>query len=1257
MKVETKNVTGLYGESESFWKSKVAGDIKETSLYFKKKTREATRLKTFSYAYSDELSSKLLSVCNDSPSNLFCYMYTAMTTLIHRSNGAPKIALVVPTQLASKPSKCRNVVMPLIGENYLGRTFKDKLSDTKQLMKESYKHRNYPLNMLENACDTRIDELSDITLSISGFHSEDELMEAKHDINFKVITEEKRILIEVLYNSSAYDEAHLSRFLNYSSLVIDGTLADINIEVDAIDYLGEQERNKQLIAFNRTEKPLGTILTVQGAFQAQVKETPDQVALTFQNSSLTYSELDKISAFYAYKLSEQIKGTGRFVGIMTSRSLEMIIAILAALKSGNTYIPIDPEYPEDRVRAMVEDSGISTLLTTSDTYNRFGDHLERLNIDISDYEEASPRLDVESAPSDIAYMIYTSGSTGKPKGVMIENQSILNFSEAMKKAIDLNDYKTMLCITTLSFDIFILETLVPLINGLKVVITEGREDLDAKKLAGTIKKNGVDVVQSTPSRLSLLLQDERFSNALSKVKAVLSGGEALPEQLATEIKKNRTLRLFNMYGPTETTVWSLVKEVKDPFDFNIGKPILNTDVFILNDRNQLLPIGAEGEICIGGMGVSRGYFERDQLTKERFISSPFSKGKVIYKTGDVGAWTVDGEICFKGRRDEQVKVRGYRIELGEIEKAILSQFNLEAIKVVFKGNGQNNFLCAYYTAEEDVPSGEMRSKLEEKLPEYMIPSYLIKLDEMPYTNNGKISSKVLRDLPLELESELVSPRNKIEAELLKELTLILDMDKIGVTDNILEFGANSLNIMRFIQRIQSRFTIEYEDVIREPYISKIAQKAIPKEEHLKDRLRKLRNVISESTGADHAKPYDYSDEIQAYRERIKAEYEEINYFETKKYKNVLLLGATGYLGVNLLRDLLKSSQSKIHVIIRSENRSTAVERIKSTWNYYFDEDLEKYESQLQIYCGDLNRNDLGVTPSEYEILTRDIDCIVNAAANVSHYALYEDSYAANVGIVKNLIELCKVNSEKYLMHVSTTSVGSGDISGVRNKFFSEFDLDVGQVSGNNYIKTKLEAEKIVLNARHEGVKSTILRVGNLVFNSESGRCQKNIESNAFYQRIKSFLGIGIFPYSESKDLEFSFIDSVSSAVVKLMNVKQLENEVFHIYNHKGISYNQFAQYVQKGNVKVELANIIELLDFLIDNYDEPRFKSFIDVLLIHYNFSMQENGTSYCLTSEKTQYVLERLGFKWQDVNESHIYKMFKFANEIDFFKSATTAG
>lgn len=568
----------------------------------------------------------------------------------------------------------------------------------------------------------------------------------------------------------------------------------------------------RLDGWNRTQADYPSDLCIHDLIEAQAARTPQAPAVAFHDGSLTYAELVARSNQFARYLQQRGVQSESLVGLCLERSHEMPVALLGILKAGAAYVPLDPMYPQERIKHVLEDSRVRLLIT----HQRVKDALPQLGAETvcidSDWREieksAMANLDGGRHPTSLAYVIYTSGSTGKPKGVQIEHRSVVNFLTSMQRCPGMTGGDVLVAVTTLSFDIAGLEMYLPLISGGTVAIADRETTQDGRKLASLLQATGATVMQATPATWRLLIESGWRGDRKLKV---LCGGEALSADLARELVA-RAGSVWNLYGPTETTIWSSVYQVtgEEKGTVPIGQPIANTQFHVVDAEMRTVPVGQDGELLIGGDGLARGYFERPELTREKFVENPFEPGTRLYRTGDLARFREDGVVEFLGRIDHQVKIRGFRIELGEIEAVLEKHAAVRQAIVTAREDNGDKRLVAYVvpTEHEGVAPAEMHDHLKRYVPEYMVPSAFVVMDRLPLTPNGKVDRKALPAPHVEdycTSTEYAPPRDPVEQKLCVLWEEVLQIRPIGVTTNLLELGAHSLQIARAFMKMSKSF--------------------------------------------------------------------------------------------------------------------------------------------------------------------------------------------------------------------------------------------------------------------------------------------------------------------------------------------------------------------------------------------------------------------------------------------------------------------
>jgi amino acid adenylation domain-containing protein len=576
--------------------------------------------------------------------------------------------------------------------------------------------------------------------------------------------------------------------------------------MSAIMPIATDWSSNETFADNSNEKSLSCL------FEASVKKYPEKIALMFNEQNLSYTDLwEKSNKLAGVLISKDVK-TGDIIALALDRSPEMVISLLAILKTGAAYVPLDPEYPKDRIDFMLEDSSAKILLTSKKYQHQFHSTHELLIEDaieqMDGYSRDLPEVDVNGA--DLAYILYTSGSTGKPKGVQIRHYSLVNFLLSMQKEPGMIAEDKLLAVTTISFDIAGLELYLPLITGAQLILTDSMTAKDGRLLLDIVKEKNVTFMQATPYTWRMMIEAGWTGYLPLKI---LCGGEALPKDLAEKLIP-RTTTLWNVYGPTETTIYSTVKLINDKEDITIGKPIANTLVYILDSALNKTNDGEIGEIYIAGDGVAKGYLNRDELTAERFIYDPFQNkaGENMYRTGDLGRFTQNGEIQCLGRIDHQVKVRGYRIELEEIEQALLKLTGVKEAVIIAREDNPGDPRLVGYVVEENLKKEEFKSKtdrwqqsLSAILPEYMVPDDFVLMQAIPITPNGKIDRKSLPKPEYNViarHGDYIGPRTDVEKQVAEIWEELMGLEKISIFDNFFELGGRSLVAVQIMARIE-----------------------------------------------------------------------------------------------------------------------------------------------------------------------------------------------------------------------------------------------------------------------------------------------------------------------------------------------------------------------------------------------------------------------------------------------------------------------
>ena len=1067
--------------------------------------------------------------------------------------------------------------------------------------------------------------------------------------NLSIEVKPKMHTINVEYCTKLFKKETIENLFEHYLYMLTDIIENVDAKIRDIDIVTPKE-NKLLEKFNATDGEINNDTTAY-LIEKQVDENPNNIAVICEDKFLTYKQLDdKANSLANYLIKIGVKSND-IVCIMTNRSLETIVAMYAVLKAGGAFLNVDPTYPVDRTKYYIESSKSQYVLTQKELKDRVKEIPNCIEIDLDNniYQENKDRPKVNIKMEDLSYIIYTSGSTGVPKGVMLNQVGLTNMAKAMTKALDyLHDGKvhTLLSVTSTPFDIFVYEIIVSLTHGQRIVMANNAEHRNPKLLEKLMEKYNTDVMTVTPSLMKIVYDNRSENSPLRLVKNMVFGGEPLPEKFVKDLKALADdITVFNIYGPSEITVLSNVQNLNGEPEITTGPPIMNTQIHILDKNLNRVPIGVVGEIYISGIQVGVGYLGKEELTNQKFLQNKFGKGR-MYKSGDIGRWTFEGKIQCLGRIDHQIKLRGLRIELGEIENKMEQYPGVSAAIVNKITINDKDSLCGYYVTDgtSNISELEIKSYLKKYLPQYMVPSYIVHLEKMPYTINRKIDRKALPMPNIEEENFKEEEPDKYDNDELKLLQIwknILHLDKINLNDNFFDIGGDSISAIKMqIEALKYNFNFEYADIFKYPTIKELASKK---------RYNKNNNI----------QKYDYS-EINEILKRNNLE----NLKKIQKYnvKDVLLIGGTGYLGIHILYEYLKYENGKIYCLVRRKNNEEPLIRLQQKIAFYFGNDYyEKNKDRIQVVEGDIVKENLAINSKDYEMLKNNITTVINAGALVKHFGISKLFNDINVKGTENVVEFCK-KENKRLIHISTISVsGNGEKEETveetkeninSKKIFKESDLYIGQNISGIYTITKFEAEKIVLKAIKSGLDAQILRMGNITNRYSDGVFQQNVEENAFAKRLKSFIELGMFPkYLLDHAIELGPVDLCAEAVIKILEYDSNCN-VLHIYNSKLLPIKLLVNTMKELGINIEavddetmsrkLKEILndnfkkEILSGIIHDIDSKKRLIYTSNIRVSYDFS------------EK---YLEKIGFSWKNIDREYILKYMNYFKGIGFIE------
>lgn len=978
---------------------------------------------------------------------------------------------------------------------------------------------------------------------------------AMFDVSLYIFEYEQEIEVCAEYNTDLFEKTTIARMMQHYLRILEGCVCNPHESVWQLPLLTEQERQQTLLTWNESRRSFSFSGCLHDLMDGQVEKRPDAVALIFGEHCLTYSELERRSNQMAHYLQRRGIRPGSLVGILLERSLDMVIGLLGVLKAGGAYVPLDPAYPVERLAYVMQDSALQVLLTQESFLDRSG---QQPSLEIVCLEQARSAIAREKGTKpcckitqlDLAYVIYTSGSTGKPKGVQISHAAVVNFLHSMQEQPGLDVGDILLAVTTISFDIAALEIFLPLTTGARLVLLDRDSVVDGNMLAGQMAKWSPVTMQATPATWRLLLEAGWRGDPDVKI---LCGGEALTRDLADQLL-GKGMRVWNLYGPTETTIWStrsLVEAGNGPT--SIGRPIANTQVYVLDSTLEPVPVGVAGDVYIGGVGVARGYLNRPDLTAERFIPHPFvgtrftasEPGARLYKTGDRGCHRPDGTLLYLGRSDQQIKLRGFRIELGEIEAVLTEHQAIQvAVVLVREDTPGNKRLVAYLLPKQgcDIEENELRVWLKRHLPDYMIPSAFMQLEAFPLTPNGKIDRRALpAPNTLSVAEEFEAPRNDREQTIAVLWQQLLELQKVGIQQNFFDLGGHSLIAPRLIASINQAFQVALplRALFAAPTIAELAQ---------------MIGDIHEGISPALLAPVDLHAEVVLDPD---IEVCQRSHPRVTQPERIFLTGATGILGVYLLSELLLHTHATVYCLLRSSSIDEGKRKLQQQlqahrlWN-------ADYEDRLIPISGDLSQPLLGLSLQEFTLLAEKVESIYHSGAWVNFTYPYQALKASNVLGTQEVLRLAS-RAQAPVHFISTLGVFSLSDYAAQTVLKEDAPLEYTAGLDEGYTQSKWVAEKTMMLARSRGIVSSIYRPGII-----SGHSQTGIGNTTglVWAALKGCIQLGSAPQIERR-INLAPVDYVSKAIVHLSLQQEGLGQTFHFFNPHTIEWNSLVRFAQK----------------------------------------------------------------------------------------------
>ena len=1228
-----------FQEAEAFFAAQMAGKEEETGVIPDKKPQEDEI--GHEVWLRKKISADVMTRCHALGISPASYFLGAAFVAVSAFSGKQKVFMSTVANGRSD-MRCANTFGMFVNTMALSsevgeQAADDFLRETDRNFAATLSYQNYPFARVASAYDFHPAVMLAYQVglvekyTINGQPLEDEILTQdtpKFPLSIFIEGTEEAPELALAYDNSLYTEPLVQSFADAMECVVRGLLKNVPLsQLQLVDG----ERLQQLDSFNSYTQEVDLSQTVVDLFRKQAKATPDAPAVLFEGQTISYGELDRYTDALAAKILTYGVQEEDVVSVLINRNAWMTKASLAVMKTGCAYQPLDPSYPQERLNFMIKDAGAKLLIADRELVPLVGDYTGPVltTEEIAD-ARSLPEMTEKSLtghlprPEGMYILLYTSGSTGTPKGCMLEHRNLVNFCAWYREYYQLKPGDKVAAFASYGFDANMMDQYPALTSGACVCIIPEQVRHDLGALDRYLIENGVTHSFMT-TQVGVMYARNFPDNPVLKHLSV--GGEKLISMPPP------SYAFYNGYGPTECTIFSSIFRVLEREDnIPIGHPLSNVQLYVADHRLRRLPVGAAGELLIGGAGVGRGYLNNPEKTAESFIDNPYSPGTRLYRSGDIVRFRPDGNIEFVGRKDRQVKIRGFRIELKEVE-GVLQEFpGVKDVTVqAFDAPSGGKFLAAYVVADGTFDPKAAAAFIRERKPPYMVPAAWMQLDAIPLNVNQKVDRKALPEATPTTMEEYIAPVGETEKALCAIFADILGVERVGATDSFFDLGGSSLMVTNVMVNAEKQgLHFAYSDVFSHPSARTLAAF-----------LKGDQGVQEQDSNITE---YDYS-AIDALLKQNNLE-SFLGGEQLRLGRNILLTGATGFLGIHVLKELLESTgpDTTIWCLLRGKGTLTPERRLKEMLVYYFDKDYRNlFGSRIRPVIGDITQPDTLLPLTE-------IDMVFNCAANVKHFSKGTEIEDINYGGVKNLVALCEKNGA-YLVHVSTESVG-GLTPGSTPDNLTEQMLYFGQLTDNQYVHSKFLAERHILEHMvHGTLKAKILRAGNLSPRARDGEFQVNLNANASMGRLKALKMLGACPYGMLEgQMEFSPIDQSARAMV-LLATTPLENCVFNVSNNHIIPMDDI--FIRLEKIDGQPLEYVEMAEFSrrVEEAGANPAKARIMAPLVAYQQSAAEmQGVETLASTVFTMQVLHRLGFRWDHTSSEYLDLIFEMLRTLQYF-------